>query len=216
MCLSKTCLALCTTWLSPCFSLCPPSSRSLCHLYLLSLPSCLRSPTLPLLPFLLYDLQVYFITWYPQCPPISLGQRSPPLEVSALCSVSPPLPLPPPKPSSTPLSNQPPRAWPLCPHLSHSPCPTASTAASSRSCIALLLPHSPCPLLHPCTVSRPPPQHPHTLTLCHPLDQTPSTPPVCPTPLSITREHSHPSLSPSPPPPLPPLLLSLLLPQLLP
>lgn len=199
-----TCLALCTTWLSPCFSLCPPPSCSLWHFYLLST----LSPS-PFPPFL-YDLQVYFTTWFPQCPPISLGQRCPPLEASALCSVSPPLP--PPKPSSTPLPNQPPHAWPPCPHLCPSRCHRPSTAAHSRSCTALLLPRSPCPLHRPCTAPLPR-QYPRTLTPCHPLGQTPSSPPVCPTPLSTIRELSHPSLSPSPPP-LPPLLLCPLLPLL--
>lgn len=189
--------------LSPSFSL---SS----HLYP---PS--RPPLLP--PFLLCDLQVYFTTWFPQCPPISLGRRCPPLEASALCSVSPPLPLPPPKPSSTSPPNQPPRALPPCPHLSLSPCPRHSTAASSQSFIALLLPRSPYPLFHPCTAPPPPlPPHPHILTPHHPLDQTPSIPPVCPTPLSTTREHIHRSLTQSLPPHLPRLLLSLLLLQLLP
>lgn len=169
----------------------------------------------PLLPFLLYDLQVYFTTWCPTCPPISLGRRSPPLEAAALCSVSPPLPLPPPKPSSTPLSKQPPHARPLCPHPSLSPCPRPSTAASSRSCTVLLHLHSACPLLPRSTAPHPPPQHPRTMMLCHPLDPT-STPPGHLTPPSTTREHSHPSLSLSPPPPLPPLRLSLLPLQLLP
>lgn len=171
--------------------------------------SCLHSLALLLLlpPFLLYDLQVYFTTWFPQCPPISLGQRSPPQEASTLCSVSPPpLPLPPPKPSNTPLPSQPPRAWRPCPRLCPSRYPRPSTAARSQSCIAPLLPRSPCPLLHPCIAS-PPRRHPRTLTPQHLLDQTPSTPRVCPSPLSTIREHNH----PSPSHPLPLLLLSLLL-----
>lgn len=167
----------------------------------------------PFLHFLLYDLQVYFTTWFPQCPPISLGRRCPPLEASALCSVSPPLPQPPPKPSSTQPPNQPPRAWPPGPHLSLSP--SLSTAAPSQSCIALLLPHFLCPLHHPCTAFRPQ-QHPHTLTICLRLDQTHSTPPVCPTPPCTTRELSHHSLFPSPPPHLFHLPLFLLLWPLLP
>lgn len=194
-------------------NLAQPLLLSLSPSFLLFLPllSALSSPvsTLspPLPPFLLYALQVYFTTWFPQCPPISLGHRCPPLEASAPCSVSPP-PLPLPKPTNTPLPNQPPRAWPLCPHLSPPPCHRPNTAAPSRSCIAPLLPRCPCPLHHPCTVS-PPLQHPHTLMPCHPPDQTPSTPHVCPTPLYTITGHSHPLLTPSPPR-LPPLLLSLL------
>lgn len=82
-----------------------PLSRTIVWPLFLYLDSCPPPP-----PFLLYDLQVYFTTWFPQCPPISLGRRCPPLEASALCSVSPPLPLPPPKPSNTPPPSQPPLA----------------------------------------------------------------------------------------------------------
>lgn len=201
---------LCTTWLSPCFSLCPSPSRSLCFCYL---PSTLYSLVpAPSSIFCCYNLQVYFTTWSPQGPPISLGQHCQLREASVLSSVSPPPPPPlllPPKLSSTPPPSQPPHAWLPCPLLSHSP--RLSTAAPRRSCTAPLLQLSPCPLLPLCTVL-PPPQQPHILTPHHPPDQTPSIPLVSLISLTISRGRSHLSHSPTPPLPPPLLLCALLLP----
>lgn len=152
MCLCKTCLALCTTWLSPCFSFVPSFLLSATFIY--PPPP---GPLSSLCSLHFYDLQEFFTMWYLQSPLISLGLRWPPLEALALCSASPPLPRP--KPNSRAHPPQRPLDRPLCPLLS----PPLSTAAHRQSCTAPLPPRSLCPLLLPFTLSH---------LLLHPFYQT--------------------------------------------
>lgn len=168
---------LSTTWLSPCFSFCPPLSRSI------PLPL-VRSLVLCSLHF--YHLQEYFTMWYLQCPPINLGQRWLPLEVLALCSVSPPLPRL--KPNSTVRPQPCPLDKPLC-HLLF--IPQLSTAAHRQSCTLPLHLHSLCLPLLPSTLSRPL-QRPHYLILRPLLAQS-----ACPT-LPFTSRGRN-TLTPCPP-----------------